>query len=871
MERIRATEFGATIRVLSIGVGRFDDPAIEPLGAVEREARELASTLADPDGCAIPADQVKVLTGVASAEILAALKTASDQCLGDSVLIVYFSGHAFRAETGIYLCGANAQRVSLRSTSVSSMEIDEALSSCTARGVLVILDCCVSAGFAENAPTFFRHTQGGDFRVLLAASREDQPSWEVGNGEGTLFSKYLIGIVRGAIPVGIRPGEISLTDLVEGIDFHVNEDLRALHPEVPAQEPIVAGSFSRDPVLFFHRGLALAGLTVERDRVSRSLHRRVIRRLVIGGIIAAVFGAFTYLSWLDKHLYATADANIVRIYRGYPGWGGPGFPTLIWEQPMSATAFRSDSPLKTGGTIIAPLDRPIEPLLDQQFNEVAMLSELRRTGKTSEARERLLQMLDRTDLSPESSIFARLLLADVATADDLPRLRNLLNDSRPEIRTSSIRGLLRIAPKEAFASLTSALSDSERFDQRALIYEIPFSCPEGGDAYYETASKSAVFNGVYAQLTDTAVRAGCHISRSGFAALLRFWPEYQLGDLARYAQLFHEANWSGAADDGSDLLRRGFLDSAATCPVEIAIRRFRESSGSAAQNDTEVLLLSPACTQDERVHVARDAQGDLEIAIKGTPVSLKVPPSVKPDVGTALVPLLEARADSAAFTFLEAIVRGNPDNTMKAEALEVLNRNRWRFQPASELLNSGNLQLRRAAYAAFAVVDHGAAFESIRARINDQDLLDWPELVFSVHPTEADLDRIRPHLRGGARERERAASVFAIFGSGDDIRRLATDASYDVRHAVEQYIGANQVLLQLKVTGAKEPYDDFDSIVSTAQKKGRDLKRELDAIPASLRAWRIRQILTWRGNSFDTSFRQVLQPGLKLWLAAAQM
>jgi hypothetical protein len=318
------------------------------------------------------------------------------------------------------------------------------------------------------------------------------------------------------------------------------------------------------------------------------------------------------------------------------------------------------------------------------------------------------------------------------------------------------------------------------------------------------------------------------------------------------------------------LLRRGFFDSATICPVEIAARRLKESSGSAAQLDAEALLLSPACTHNERVNVALDGQGDLEVAIKGTPISLKVPPSVKPDVGTAFVPLLDARADSVAFTFLEGVVRSNPDNTMKAEALEVLNRNQRPFQPASALLNSGNLQLRRAAYAAFASVAHGAAFESVRARINDQDLLDWPELVFSVRPTEADLDRIRPYLRGGARERERAASIFAIFGSADDIRRLAADPSNDVRHAVGQYIGANRGLFQIKASEAPETYNDFDSIVSTAQKKRRDLERELNAIPASLRAWRILQILAWRGNSFDTCFRQVLQPGLKLWLAAAQ-
>ena len=186
------------------------------------------------------------------------------------------------------------------------------------------------------------------------------------------------------------------------------------------------------------------------------------------------------------------------------------------------------------------------------------------------------------------------------------------------------------------------------------------------------------------------------------------------------------------------------------------------------------------------------------------------------------------------------------------------------FRPAPALLNSGNLRLRRAAYAALTNADHTAAFESILGRINDQDLLDWPELTHSVHPTLGDLERVRPFLRGGARERQRAASVFAIFGSAADIRRLASDPSYDVRNAVGQYVGANRDLLRFRFPDAPRTYDDFESIVSAAQRKRRDLERELSSTTAKLRAWRVRQILRWRGNSFDTSFRQLLQPGLKL-------
>lgn len=126
---------------------------------------------------------------------------------------------------------------------------------------------------------------------------------------------------------------------------------------------------------------------------------------------------------------------------------------------------------------------------------------------------------------------------------------------------------------------------------------------------------------------------------------------------------------------------------------------------------------------------------------------------------------------------------------------------------------------------------------------------------------------LRSFLEGGSREKERAASVFATFGSLEDVHTLTAAPSYDVRHAVRQYAGGNKELLYFKVSGTHTPYNDFDMIVAAAQKKRRDLERELNAVPLRMRAWRGREILKCRDNSFDTSFRQVLEPGLKLWLA----
>jgi hypothetical protein len=869
MEKIRATALAESTHVLSIGISNYADPNIKDLPAAEGEALNLAAAFWDPMGCAIPEEQVATLASAASSAIADAVKAASSACSEESILIIYFSGHAFRDATGIYLCGANARLEDLQRTSLSGVDLANALSSCPARGILLVLDCCLSAGFAENAPEFFFHTQSKDFRVLLAASRENELSWEVGNGQGTLFSKYLIEIVKGTIAVGLHPGEISLTDLVESIDFHLNEDLKVLHPDVPQQQPIIAGAFNRDPVLLFHRKNGLANLTVEKDRVSRSLHRRRMRRLLVSSVSIVIIGFLTYLTWLDKHLFASADENLVRIYRGYPNLGGPGYPKLIWEQPLSTTAFLTKSPLKTGGTVVAPLDRPIQPTLDAQLNEIATISILHTNHQDSEARARLLPLLGRIDESAETSHFAHLLIGEVATSEDLPLLRKLLTNARPEIRTSAVKALLRLSPKEGFKELTSALGDFDQFDQRALINEFRTPCPEGAPDYFNAAATAGGFNGVYPELTDAAARIGCSMTTDALGKMAPFWPEFELNDLAKYAKLFRGTEIVDVAR--LDPVHSAFLTADDECPIELIKHGVGQPSNSVVAMSSILLLLSPGCTRAVQPHVALTDLKELVIETNKGAVSFTIPSSVGPALGTALVPLLSARADPVSIAFISAIVDHNSNNSMKASAVKALLGlgQGIPLKTSSQFINSEDLELRRLAYESLARVDHMAAFSSLRTRINDQGLIDWPDLVYSVSPSLADLNSLRPYLGGGALEKERAVAVLAMFGSEDDIHQLATDPLYQDRRAIAQYVAANPRLMLFRIPDTSQPYDEYQQIVKTAQEKRKSLEGELGRVPDELRGWRIRQILEWRGNAFDTSFRQVLNPGLKLWLTDA--
>ena len=214
-------------RALIIGVGG-------DLPNTEADAEGLADVLCDPGRCAYPRANVAVLAGPDATRdrILAALDDLAAQAVEDATVVMYFSGHGYRAEPStdetywLMAHGYDAHR--LRQTAVSGRELADRLGRIKARRLLLLLDCCHAQGVgAAKAPpppgmtltpspippeaqALFAQGSG---RVILASSRAGEFSF--GGTPFSLFTRALVECLTGAATKGgLGDGLVRVGDLV---------------------------------------------------------------------------------------------------------------------------------------------------------------------------------------------------------------------------------------------------------------------------------------------------------------------------------------------------------------------------------------------------------------------------------------------------------------------------------------------------------------------------------------------------------------------------------------------------------------------------------------------------------------------------------
>ena len=257
-------------KVVCIGVSRYRREDLRLAYAADN-ARALAAALTASAGCAIPVENLRLLIDEeATAEsILGSIASAAGTCTEDDILIVFFSGHGERERDVFFLLPEEAESDRLSATAVSATQLRDALGKCKARGVLIVLDCCRSAGFAENADSFFRTLGSQEFRILLSASRAGQNSYEFKSQNGTIFSRRLTEAISGTPVLGDQPGVIYFSDLFAFLQKQLAEDLETLGHSPEAQEVVFAGTYSRDPRLFILRQVTLDAIEAQTPRYSR--------------------------------------------------------------------------------------------------------------------------------------------------------------------------------------------------------------------------------------------------------------------------------------------------------------------------------------------------------------------------------------------------------------------------------------------------------------------------------------------------------------------------------------------------------------------------------------------------------------------------
>ncbi|WP_013321028.1 caspase family protein [Gloeothece verrucosa] len=192
------------------------------------DAIGLANILQDPERCAYPPEQVRLLTKEQAKrdEMLTALEQLAQSTTPDSTVIIYFSGHGYQVASPIgkpyYLMPFGYDQTKLDETAISGVEFTAKLRAIPAKKLLVLLDCCHAGGLgdtqslgyqAEKAPlppqaqSLFNEGKG---RVIIASSQADEKSLA-----GRPYSAFTLALIESLAGKGVsqQDGYVRVADL----------------------------------------------------------------------------------------------------------------------------------------------------------------------------------------------------------------------------------------------------------------------------------------------------------------------------------------------------------------------------------------------------------------------------------------------------------------------------------------------------------------------------------------------------------------------------------------------------------------------------------------------------------------------------------
>jgi len=201
------------------------------------DATAIADLLRDPERCAYPAEQVRLLTGEGAHReaVLSALDWLAVAAGPDATALVYFSGHGMETP-GYYLMPYGYDLADLAGTAIPGTAFTERLRAVKAGKLLVLLDCCHAGGQAEAKepvlslpkepalslskglpgvksplpPAVAAELERGSGRVVIASSRKDEVSWT-----GKPYSVFTMALLEGLAGYGAfeRDGFARVLDL----------------------------------------------------------------------------------------------------------------------------------------------------------------------------------------------------------------------------------------------------------------------------------------------------------------------------------------------------------------------------------------------------------------------------------------------------------------------------------------------------------------------------------------------------------------------------------------------------------------------------------------------------------------------------------
>ncbi|OXA93795.1 caspase family protein [Flavobacterium hercynium] len=391
---IKAIEFSQSSQIILFGIDKYQSKHLADLRSPTKDVASLLHVLTNPHAGSIPLENIKIIEqhqpkSLVIEKIQDKVNSARD---GDSLLF-YFAGHGIINNSKFYLCLGETAIDNLDKTALSSIELNDLFSNFGGRGLIFILDCCRSAGFAELAPSYFSNLKEKDFKILLSASRSEQNSWELENENGTLFTKHFVRVLAGEIVISRTSGLIYFSELFEYLSTQLEEDLRLNYPNAPKQEVVFTGVYKKDPLLFFHKDLSLKQMLLKTTRYSREYIIKIIKRATAIAAITIIFALGVTFSILDKSQFAVITESNVSVYKGIHHFALLGFPKHLYTLNVNANDLLPKSKLRNKLALAGTLGKQVFPMVIDECNDGKKVELYTALGEISKARSIALKAI----------------------------------------------------------------------------------------------------------------------------------------------------------------------------------------------------------------------------------------------------------------------------------------------------------------------------------------------------------------------------------------------------------------------------------------------------------------------------------------------
>ena len=227
-------------KAMIIANGEYDQEALRDLLAPAADAEALGRVLGDPQ---IGDFAVQVVRNEPAHVIQAQIEELFSESRPDDVLLVHFSGHGLKSESGeLFFAASNTRPNRLGSTAVSAEFVQRCMQAGRSRHVVLLLDCCYGGAFAQGVrvraagdihvlDSFPSDTRsgGGRGRAVITASRAMEFAFEgdkLGDNQHRRPSVFTAALVEGLATGDAdrdEDGWVSLNELYDYVFDRVRE------------------------------------------------------------------------------------------------------------------------------------------------------------------------------------------------------------------------------------------------------------------------------------------------------------------------------------------------------------------------------------------------------------------------------------------------------------------------------------------------------------------------------------------------------------------------------------------------------------------------------------------------------------------------